>query len=59
MVHNMSKDEANQLKSEVLHLRMPADHLKLVKKLALAAGLPTATQARLLIRESLKYRKLI
>lgn len=53
------KKDVNELKSEVLHLRMPHDQLKLVKKIALAAGLPTATQARLLIRESLQHRKLM
>jgi hypothetical protein len=51
--------KANKLTSVVLHMRMTADLLKPVKKLALDAGLPTATQARVLIREALKARKLI
>ena len=57
--NNMTQAEANKLASQVLHLRMPYNHLAEVKKLAIASGLPTATQARLLVREALQARKLI
>ncbi len=49
----------NPLKSETIHLRVPTPELTQIKRLALSAGLPTATQARLLIREALQARKLI
>ena len=46
-------------KTTVLHLRVPSDIHLILRQLGMGLGVPVATQARLLILEALKARKLI